>query len=259
MDQLTLETHEDQITTTIKSELAKKFNHNVGEFVRKLITTYPADILEFKVIYNKILIAIAAAPEMMIQKYAQFLGDNANEDMSKMIKSTDNAFFAYHASKLTIFDGLDMTSNWEASPDSVRQAIWSYMILLTNIAESYTAISNQNMMPDASEAIAHAVALSTDMLKEFGSKHNRKPNCDDDISHYAERLASEMGVDMSLIDNLDLSNLATGMGAHMKEFSKHFDKEISTAEGDKIAAFMGKQLENLQRSRRLAKQRKMLE
>ena len=228
------------IECAIKDELATKFNVLLGEFVRKLMTTFPDNKFQLKVIYNKLLVPIATMPCMPIEQFYVVIAP-----LTELITSKSDAFFTDEAAQLSMFAGVDMRKNWEASPLTTREAIWSYMNALLQLAQSYDSV--------AATSASSFSYVTRKMTQEFKSKNNnRTPTDEDDISEYAMQLCDGLGIDLGDIANTDLHELTKQMKD--VDLSSIVGRRVSKQEMKRMTASVITQLQKLQaRHRRRAK------
>lgn len=241
-----------EVNVSIKAQLADKFNVLIGEFVRKLISTFPANELHLKTVYNKLLLPIAITPTVPIEQFFAVI-----QPFNNLIEGKASEFFTTHASSISMFADMDMKSNWDASPEDTREAIWSYMNALLALAKTYTNVDVlvcKDVTNVAGIPVSDVSDMSSKMTKNFKSRHNREPNANDDVSEYSIQAAKDLGFELDDLSNIDLSTVEQQI-CNM-ELPMAGGKKINKREVKKINAFVMRQLKNLQRRQRLQKKLK---
>jgi len=227
-----------EITKTVREEIVTRFNAILGEFVRKLILTYPGDELALKTVYNKLLLAMSASKSIVISKYIEF-----GHQYHALIEARDDSLFLEHAASIPVFDGVDMKENWNVTPVDTKIAIWSYMETLHRLSTSYERVDYKGDVDVITESMNKMASLSSDMLDDFKSKHNRAPTENDDVSEYSVEVADRLGLDLSCLADLDVSaieNQIDGM-----ELPGELGKQMTKQGTKKMTKFVVQQLQNL--------------
>jgi hypothetical protein len=207
--EITMESSLSDIASVYRHDLTTSFNSLTGEFMRKLVCTYPADEQELKLAYKKVLLLMKVKKSMLIKKFHAYMEE---EGTSEMIDNFSDKFFEVRASELELFKGVDMHSNWQVTPGDTKKAIWSYLSALKELCYSYMISKTQK--PEDMELSLQAAFkgqlgeigdITAQVQEDFRREHNRECTEEDDMSKYNLHVAAKLGVDMSQIDMNDFT------------------------------------------------------
>lgn len=227
-----------EINEYAKHKLACKFNSVMGEFMRKLIVTFPDDAVEMKACYTKVLIPIAIDKTSVIEVFQAKI-----KPYSTIIEQKGDEFFTSHTSTLSIFNNIDMKRNWEASSSTTKNAIWSYIQSLNTLASTYRNSG------DAMETVMDAPGIGGQMLRDFESKYNRSPTVNDDISEFSSKIAIQLGINLDRLGDVNMRQLEQKI--RKIDINAVLGVKMDKMARNKLVLFVVKQLRNLQRRQRL--------
>jgi len=231
-----------EMTIAVRGEIVNRFNTLLGEFIRKLIQTYPDDAVALKTMYNKLLLAMAADPSLVIGKYIEF-----GREYGALIDAQDEALFLAHAESIPGFEQVHMLANWTVTPADTKAAVWSYISTLHRLSQSYAKTdlgAGSNAMAEAMPAaMAEVFSASTALLEEFQAKEGRMPTEQDDMSDYSCAVADKLGVDLDCLKDLDVAAIE-GEIANM-QLPGELGKQLGQGGTKKMTKFIMRQLQNL--------------
>jgi hypothetical protein len=231
---ITLMSTTKEVNEYTKEKLVSKFNSLLGEFMRKLIATFPDDAIELKTCYTKILIPIA-----IDQATAIVIFESSIKRYTSMIEQKSDDFFTSSTSPLEMFHRIDMKRNWEASSSTTKDAIWSYIQSLSTLASTYHNLGNiLNSVPD----------LGQQMLDDFKQKYNRSPTPDDDISEFSAKIATELNIELDCLSTINMRQIEQKL--RQIDVGAVVGVKLNKATKNKLILFVMKQFRHLQRRQR---------
>lgn len=257
------------LTSDVKGKIASSFNTMAGQFLCKMIKTYPNSSGPLKSAYKKLLFAIKASKTFVIQIFIEEI-----KQFEQLVRTKDDKMFLDNNDQLGMFSGVDMAANWKSSPQETKDAIWSYMNTLLNISTSYKSIDFSLSSPsdgnedDAevdpsqlltketlaelmnSDMVKSAVESSQELLDEFKKKNgNREPTMNDDMSAASLELADKLGVDMSCLSELDLNSMESEIAN--VDLGAALGQKINKQQSKQVTGFVMKQLKQMKARQRL--------
>ena len=190
----------------VRKGMIANFNKLLGEFMRKLIATYPQDADAFKVGYGKILLAqTVGKEETIIEAVAEKL-----EEMGPLVDGHDDKLFnSENSAQLTVFGDVDMARNWEASPENVKKAMWGYLDTISKLARGYS-----DPKPFVDPSRYTKCAGSANVLDKIGREIERVrqgSRVSIATDTVIAKVAANMGIDLSCLENIDLDQLGKDM------------------------------------------------
>lgn len=226
-----------------EEKMVSVFNGQVGDFARKLIRTFPGSEVQLRTHYNTMLVAMRVSPSSLVEGFY----DHVHEYFEKIRKRDEDFFLSKAAEKMPIFDGIDMVANWNASPPSVRKAIWSYMTTLVDLSEAHhklkTAPQEAAKAADTFDAeVADVQARVGDMAQQLERKAQRlglDPRKGDDLTPAVLEVSKDLNVDLSVLQSIDPSVFQQSLSGL---------PGVSAEDRAKMVAFMTEQLGKLSKA-----------
>jgi hypothetical protein len=223
-----------EINEYAKEKVVTRFNSLLGEFMRKLIATFPDDAIELKACYTKILIPVAIDKTSVIVIF-----ECSIKPYSALIEQKSDDFFTSDTSPLEMFDNIDMKRNWKASSPATKNAIWSYIQSLSTLASTYHNFGNAlDSVPD----------LGKQMLNDFKEKYNRAPTADDDISEFSAKIAKELGLELDCLSTINMRQIEKKL--RQIDVGAIVGVKLNKVTKNKLVMFVMKQFRHLQRRQR---------
>jgi hypothetical protein len=236
----------EHVNKIMKEEVADQFNSLVGQFQRKLIGTYPDSATPLKGLYAKILMAFAADKTIVVNKFSVFI-----QPYKAHIQTKSDEFFDKHASSIPLFDGIDMKSNWSATPPETKRAIWSYMTALLELSESYVNCDFAFTGSTGGLDIKKVMQTTQSVLSDFQKTHDRAPSTDDELSEYSLSVAKKLGLDLSSLDRINLREVEKSISKPEFMQSLGLTKKMKKPQIKGLIAFVVKQLRAVQKKQKL--------
>jgi hypothetical protein len=222
MDCMTTETMKE--AALVRSELTEGFNATIGEFTRKLISTYPDDGDSFKTLYHKMLFAMAADKECVIAGMC-----DAILPLLPRIEAKDDSLFDDGSTLMgmPMFAAVNMSRNWAASGEKTKQALWSYMGGLTTMCHLYQAeaarcegrefrlktprpVTEEDLFDDPTQPAGFENMPTAEEVHNMIAKVRTSlmENPDDQTQATLSRAVAEgMGVDLATLDPAELDGV----------------------------------------------------
>lgn len=198
-----------QVADIVRTGVATNFNNVLGEFARQLIKTYPGDAAAFKLIYNKMLLAIAADPKLVVCEMAKEVDAYADQIAMKA-----DMLFAANGNllKIPLFTGVNMARNWQASSQATKDAIWGYLQVLVRLCESYKTAGGTVGAQDRYAAQFASVASELPELQEVAQKMQSAlekaagESGESNPSILTTKVAEAMGMDLRWLTKVDIKS-----------------------------------------------------
>lgn len=206
-----------------KDALLKQFNRLASEFMGKLIETYPHDSKELRIVHKCVLLSFKANKSLLIKKFHDFM---ETDDTRAMITTHQDKFFEQRASQLLIFKGIDMTHNWSLTPQDTKNAIWSYLEILSTLSASYVtscgvldsnndsvAESDVNMDAINIDDIAATLGLDVSQMHQLQDviTSDLQNNPASSFAEYQRRISEKLNIDCSSIAEEDVGNVVSNI------------------------------------------------
>jgi hypothetical protein len=241
----------DAIQDAIASELAGEFNSKLGEFIRKLIRSFPDSEAKLRTVYNQVRVAMQLDKHVPIAKFA-----SAIVPCTALIEGKDESFFTNVAPTMPHLDGLDLPSLWKAASENTRLVIWDYVTLLQRIASSHASCFEKKTQQEVSAAVIQQVQqmaqLSDSMVQDFQADHHRAPTAQDDLSLYSYKVAEQLGLDLGALDKINLRDVQREIDAvDFNQFAPPGTKTMTKRQAKEMSQFVMRQLRGLQTRLRL--------
>jgi hypothetical protein len=233
------------VATIVRDGVAVNFNNVLGEFMRKLMTTFPGDEAAFKFIYNKMLLAITADKTIVVSEMAKELDTHGPR-----IKAKDEQLFAKSSNitQLPVFSDVDMCRNWQACSADTKEAMWGYLNVLVDLCTAYQTaggISNDARYDQEMADVASAMPELTEMAERMQHAIRRTQSASSSSSAPASgsafitQVAKDIGIDLSWLAKVDLDDKVDEIKASIHMLLPN-DKATADTVLDKVMGEMRK-------------------